>query len=66
MRREKTAEFSVIKQQELQTHRAGLVTPTRESHFGEKNTETTQSWHKWSCKLYLKGKVLLIPDNTEF
>jgi hypothetical protein len=33
----KTAEFSVIKQQELQTHRAGHVTPTRESHLEKKH-----------------------------
>jgi hypothetical protein len=39
MKREKTAEFSVIKQQELQTHRAGLVTPTRESHLEKKHRD---------------------------
>jgi hypothetical protein len=33
--------------------------------FGSVMTRVV-SWPKWSCKLYLKGKVLLIPDNTEF
>ncbi len=30
------------------------------------SNSVTLCWPKWSCKLYLKGKVLLIPNNTEF
>ena len=39
MKREKTAEFSVIKQQELQTHRVGHVTPTGESLLQKKHRD---------------------------
>jgi hypothetical protein len=46
MKREKTAEFSVIKQQELQTQRAGHVTPTRESPFGEKTQRRPREYQR--------------------